>query len=60
MTNLIGKTVTVDRERFPHAENTPDALNYALPKDAAQVQISIVTEGVRETVFATVKGRLKG
>src|SRR3954467_1313029 len=31
MTNLIGKTVTIDRERFPHLEGQPEALTFNLP-----------------------------
>lgn len=44
MTGLIGKTVTVDRGRFPHAEGTGESLNFALPKPAASVRVAIVSE----------------
>jgi len=44
MTNLIGKTVTVDKERFPHVEGQGDSLNFALPKTATQVKIAIAND----------------
>lgn len=44
MANLIGKTVTVDRERFPHTENTNSSLTFTIPKDAANVRIAIIAE----------------
>jgi flagellar basal-body rod modification protein FlgD len=44
MTNMIGKVVTVDRERFPHVEGQGEALNYSLPKDAASVHIAVVSD----------------
>jgi len=50
MTSLIGKTVTVDRERFPHAEGTNDNLSFMLPKDAAQVRLAVIAEN-GETIF---------
>jgi flagellar basal-body rod modification protein FlgD len=50
MTNLIGKIVTIDRERFPHTEGTNEALSFVLPKDAAHVKLTIVSEA-GETVL---------
>jgi flagellar basal-body rod modification protein FlgD len=44
MTGLIGKNVTVDRERFPHTEGVNDTLNFTLPKDAASVRVAIIAE----------------
>ncbi|MCM2277234.1 MAG: flagellar hook assembly protein FlgD [Oligoflexia bacterium] len=44
MTNLIGKTVTVDRDRFAHVEGQNEALTYRLPKDAANVHLAIISE----------------
>jgi flagellar basal-body rod modification protein FlgD len=58
MTNMIGKTVTVDRERFPHAEGSNDSLNFVLPKDAARVNVAIVSEA-GETVFEKEIGEHK-
>ena len=44
MTNLIGKTVTIDRDRFPYTEGTNATLNYVLPKNAAAVHVAVVSE----------------
>ncbi len=44
MTNLIGKYVTIDKERFPHIEGQSEVLNFKLPRDASVVQVSIVGE----------------
>ena len=43
-TNLIGKTVTIDRDRFVHTENEPSMIKYALPRDAKEVKAVIVSE----------------
>jgi flagellar basal-body rod modification protein FlgD len=44
MTNLIGKSVTIDRERFQHVDNQNSTVNFTLPRDAASVRVSIVGE----------------
>ncbi len=44
MTNLIGKSITIDRDRFPHTEGMSDGLSFQLPKDAASVDIHILSE----------------
>jgi flagellar basal-body rod modification protein FlgD len=44
MTNLIGKTVTVDRERFPHTEGVNEALGFTLSRNASEVKIQVVNE----------------
>jgi flagellar basal-body rod modification protein FlgD len=44
MTNLIGKTVTVDRGKFAHTEGQSESLSFALPQDAATVKIAISNE----------------
>lgn len=44
MTNLIGKTVTVDRERFPHTEGVNEALGFTLARNASEVKIQVVNE----------------
>lgn len=44
MTNMIGKTVTVDRDRFAHLDNQADTLKYTLPKNAVSVKIAILSE----------------
>ncbi len=58
MTGLIGKSVTVDRERFPHAEGSADSLSFALPKDASQVHVAIIAEN-GETAFQKDLGAQK-
>jgi flagellar basal-body rod modification protein FlgD len=58
MTNLIGKKITVDRERFPHTEGQNDSLNYVLPKDAKKVRIDIVSEN-GETMLTKELGEQK-
>jgi flagellar hook assembly protein FlgD len=50
MTALIGKTVTVDRERFPHSENSNESLGYALSKNASEVKLTVQNEA-GETVL---------
>jgi flagellar basal-body rod modification protein FlgD len=44
MTNMIGKVVTVDRDRFPHTEGSKEALSYTLPQNATQVKVALVSE----------------
>jgi flagellar basal-body rod modification protein FlgD len=44
MTNLIGKTVTVDRARFPHQEGNNEALAYNLPHEASSVKVALISE----------------
>jgi flagellar hook assembly protein FlgD len=44
MTGMIGKTVTVDRARFPHQEGNNEALVYNLPREAASVKVALVSE----------------
>lgn len=44
MTSMLGKVVTVDRERFPHIEGQNESLVYTLPKSASSVKISIQSE----------------
>ncbi|HAR41897.1 MAG TPA: hypothetical protein DCS07_04585 [Bdellovibrionales bacterium] len=58
MTNMIGKVVTVDRERFPHTENTSEALSFVLPKNASAVNVTVVAEN-GEAVFGKELGSLK-
>jgi flagellar basal-body rod modification protein FlgD len=42
MTGMIGKLVTVDRARFPHAEGESNALKFGLPTDAARVSVTVI------------------
>ena len=50
MTNMIGKVVTVDRERFPHTEGSQESLSFNLPKAAASVKVALISEA-GETVL---------
>jgi flagellar basal-body rod modification protein FlgD len=50
MTNLIGKTVTVDRARFPHAQGENEALSFTLPRNAKSVQVALI-DGSGEVVL---------
>ncbi len=58
MANLIGRSVTVDKERFPHTEGNKTPLSYTLPKDAEQVRLSVVSEA-GEVVFTKDLGPQK-
>ncbi|MBC7690448.1 MAG: flagellar hook assembly protein FlgD [Methylotenera sp.] len=58
MTNMIGKTITIDRERFPHTEGQNEALNVPLTKDAKQVNVKIISDS-GETVFEKNLGPTK-
>jgi len=58
MTNMIGKVVTVDRERFPHTEGSSEPLSFVLPKDASSVNVVVVAEN-GEAVFGKDMGALK-
>lgn len=44
MTNLIGKTVTVDRERFVHNDNETSSLGFGLSREAKNVKIQVISE----------------
>jgi flagellar basal-body rod modification protein FlgD len=50
MTSMIGKTITVDRERFPHTEGVTESLGYSLTKNASEVKLSVINEA-GETVY---------
>jgi flagellar basal-body rod modification protein FlgD len=50
MTSMIGKTITVDRERFPHTEGVEESLGYTLSRNASEVKLSVIN-GSGETVF---------
>ncbi|MBI2712041.1 MAG: flagellar hook assembly protein FlgD [Bdellovibrio sp.] len=58
MTGLIGKLVTIDRERFPHLEGQTDSLTFNLPKNGTSVKVSIVSEA-GESVFEKDLGAQK-
>jgi len=50
MTNMIGKIVTIDKERFQHIEGQNESLSFNLPKDAKEVRVTIVSDA-GETVL---------
>lgn len=58
MTNLIGKVVTIDRERFTHTENQSEVLNFNLTRDAADVRV-VVMNDVGEVVIDKSIGPMK-
>lgn len=58
MTNLIGKTVTIDRERFVHNENETSSLGFGLARDAAKTKIKIISES-GETILEKDLGESK-
>lgn len=60
MTNLIGKTVVVDRDRFPHTEGQSEALHFNLPQDAAKVTVSVVDAAGEVVVEKDVGPSQKG
>lgn len=58
MTNMIGKKVTIDRERFPHTENEASTLGYALAREAKEVKITVIGEN-GETMMTKELGAQK-
>jgi flagellar basal-body rod modification protein FlgD len=44
MTNMIGKVVTVDRDRFAHVEGQNDSLAFNLSRPASQVRVALISE----------------
>ena len=58
MTNLIGKSITIDRERFVHTEGQVEPLAFSLGKDAASAKATVVSDA-GEVVFEKDLGALK-
>ncbi len=58
MTNLIGKTVTVDRERFVHNDNETSTLGFALDRDSKVTKLKIISEA-GETILEKDLGPMK-
>jgi flagellar basal-body rod modification protein FlgD len=58
MANLIGRSVTVDKERFPHTEGNKTPLSYVLPRDAAEARVSVIADS-GEVVFSKELGPQK-
>jgi len=44
MTQMIGKTILIDRDRFTHGDESAETLAFHLPKDAASVHLAILDE----------------
>ncbi|MGE0615471.1 MAG: flagellar hook assembly protein FlgD [Bacteriovoracia bacterium] len=44
MTNLIGKTVVIDQNRFPHTKGDNQTVNFNLPADAKEVKLALVSQ----------------
>lgn len=44
MTGMIGKVVTVDRARFPHAEGQAEPISYQLPSNAKEVRVALISD----------------
>ena len=44
MTNLLGKTVTVDKNRFLHQKGTNESLSFTLPEEAKSVKVALISE----------------
>lgn len=58
MAGMIGKTITIDRQRFPHTEGQNEVLGFALPQDAQSVHVTVIgTAG--EPIFEKDMGALK-
>jgi flagellar basal-body rod modification protein FlgD len=60
MTNLIGKTVTIDRDRFSHVEGQNDSLTFVLPKDASAVEAVVLNDAGEEVIKKDLGGNKKG
>lgn len=58
MTNIIGKVVTIDRERFPHVEGESDELSFNLPKNAKELRV-IITNDLGEEIYQRDLGEQK-
>lgn len=44
MTNLIGKMVTVTKDKIPHIQGQGERLSFTLPKDAASVKVTLLSD----------------
>ncbi len=60
MTNLIGKTVTIDRDRFPHVEGQNDTLTFVLPQNANSVEAVVVNDAGEEIIKKDLGPNRKG
>lgn len=60
MTSLIGKVVTVDRDRFIHEDNEMSTLNYELPTNAKSMKLSILNEAGEKISTREIAATKKG
>lgn len=51
MTSLIGKTVVLDRNRFPHTEGTNSSVSFTLPEAADVTRVTLINAESGEPVF---------
>jgi flagellar hook assembly protein FlgD len=60
MTSMIGKTVTVDRDRFPFTEGSSQPIKFNLPMDASRVTLTIVDQSGSPVVETDLGPQRKG
>jgi len=58
MANLLGKTVTIDRDRFTHTDGSKEAITFNLPRDAKKVTVTLISE-TGETILTKEMGAQK-
>jgi flagellar basal-body rod modification protein FlgD len=58
MTHLIGKKVTIDKDKFNHTEGKSDQLNFNIPSDVYSLQIDVKNDS-GEIVFSKDFGPTK-
>lgn len=52
MTSLIGKTVVLDRNRFPHTEGSASSVSFTLPEAADVTKVTLINAETGEPVFS--------
>ena len=60
MTNLIGKEVTVNRDRFPHIQGKSEVLKFNLPKDASRVKVALLSDAGEVVIEKELGAQKKG
>jgi flagellar hook assembly protein FlgD len=60
MTHLIGRWVTIDRERFPHLEGQSDDLSFNLPRNAESVIVSVESDTGEEVFRSDLRSQKAG
>ena len=51
MTSLIGKSVVLDRNRFPHSEGHASTVSFTLPEAADKTKVTLISAETGEPVF---------